>query len=65
MIFLVKKNKLRHQLISTKISKYHPDIDIHEHEVSKFLFIFNELLTISLSGDASSLDSEDSQISLQ
>ena len=60
-----KKIKLRHQLINTKISKYHSDIDIHEHEVYNFFFIFNELLTISLSEDTSSLDSEYSQISLQ
>ena len=42
--FLAKKVKLEHKLISEKISKYHPDIYISDHKVSKFLLIFNTLL---------------------
>ena len=41
---LAKKVKLEHKLISEKISKNHPDIDVHEHEIYKFLLIFNEIL---------------------
>ena len=41
---LAKKIKLEHKLISEKISKNHPDIDVHEHEIYKFLLIFNEIL---------------------
>ena len=41
---LAKKIKLEHKLISEKISKNHTDIDIHEHEIYKFLLIFSEIL---------------------
>ena len=34
---LAKKIKLEHKLISENISKNHPDIDVHEHQIYKFL----------------------------
>ena len=43
-----KKIKLEQQLISESISKNYPDIDITDHEVNKFLLIFNLLLETSL-----------------
>ena len=49
--FLVKKIKLEHKLISDKIKKNHPDIDISEHEIHKFLLIFSSLLETSLRKD--------------
>ena len=56
--FLAKKIKLEHKLISEKISKNHPDIDISDHEVSKFLLIFNTLLENSLAEETESTDAE-------
>ena len=56
---LAKKIKLEHKLISEKISKNHPDIDLHEHEIYKFLLIFNEILETSLSNATDLIDSED------
>ena len=43
---LAKKTKLECKLISEKISQNHPDIDVHEHEIYKFLLVFNEILKI-------------------
>ena len=57
--FLAKKIKLEHKLISQKISKNHPDIDISDLEVSKFLLIFNTLLENSLAEETESTDAED------
>ena len=51
---LAKKIKLEHKSLSEKISKNHPDIDVHEHEIYKFLLIFNEILETSLN-DATGL----------
>ena len=49
--FLAKKIKLEHRLISEKINKNYPDINIPEHEIDKFLLIFSLLLETSLSKD--------------
>ena len=58
--FLAKKIKLEHELISEKINKNHPDINIPEHEIDKFLLIFNLLLETSLSKDETEVtDAED------
>ena len=43
-----KKIKLEQNLIPESISKNYPDIDINDHEVNKFLLIFNLLLETSL-----------------
>ena len=56
---LAKKIKLQHKLISEKISKNHPDIDVHEHEIYKFLLIFNEILETSLNDATDLTDSVD------
>ena len=56
---LAKKIKLEHKLISEKISKNHPDIDVHEHEVYKFLLVFNEILETSLNDATDLTDSGD------
>ena len=56
---LAKKIKLEHKLISEKISKNHPDIDVHENEIYKFLLIFNEILETSLNNATDLTDSED------
>ena len=57
--FLAKKVKLERKLISEKISKYHPDIYISDHKVSKFLLIFNTLLENLLAEETESTDAED------
>ena len=57
--FLAKKVKLECKLISEKISKYHPDIYISDHKVSKFLLIFNALLENLLAEETESTDAED------
>ena len=58
--FLAKKIKLEHKLISEKINKNHPDINIPEHEIDKFLLIFSLLLETSLSKDETEVtDAED------
>ena len=57
--FLAKKVKLKRKLISEKISKYHPDIYISDHKVSKFLLIFNRLLENLLAEETESTDAED------
>ena len=54
--FLAKKIKLEHKLVSEKSSKNHPDIDISDHEVSKFLLIFNTLHENSLAEETESTD---------
>ena len=56
---LAKKIKLEHKLISEKISKNHPDIDVHEHEIYKFLLVFNEILETSLNDATDLTDSVD------
>ena len=43
-----KKIRFEQKLISESISKNYPDIDITDHEVNKFLLIFNLLLETSL-----------------
>ena len=61
-----KKIKLEQQLISESISKNYPDIDITDHEVNKFLLIFNLLLETSLNEERlleiKPQDSEDGSI---
>ena len=59
MSSLAKKIKLEHKSLSEKISKNHPDIDVHEHEIYKFLLIFNEILETSLNNATGLTDSED------
>ena len=59
VLSLAKKIKLEHKLISEKISKNHPDIDVHEHEIYKFLLIFNEILETSLNDATDLTDSVD------
>ena len=44
VLSLAKKIKLEHKLISEKISKNHPDIEVHVHEIHKFLLVFSEIL---------------------
>ena len=57
---MVKKIKLEHKLISEKIYKNHPDINISEHEIHKFLLILSLLLETSLNKDKiNSTDTED------
>ena len=60
---LAKKIKLEHKLISDKIYKNHPDIDISEHEIHKFLLIFSLLLETSLNKDE--IDSTDAEDGIQ
>ena len=60
---LAKKIKLEHKLISDKIYKNHPDIDISEHEIHKFLLIFSLLLDTSLNKDE--IDSTDAEDGIQ
>ena len=61
-----EKNKLEQKLISESISKNYPDIDITDHEVNKFLLIFNFLLETSLNEErlleTKTQDSEDGPI---
>ena len=46
-IFL-KKITLEHKLISVTISNKHPEIDIDDHKIQKFLLIFNLVLEAEL-----------------
>ena len=39
-----KKIKLQHQKIQENIRNKRPDIDIKEHEIQKFILIFQELI---------------------
>ena len=39
-----QKIKLEHKLISVTISNKHPEIDIDDHEIQKFLLILNLLI---------------------
>ena len=59
---LSKKIKLEQKIISEKIGKDFPDMDIHEHETNKFILIFHTLLN-TLNDDKLSevkaLDAED------
>ena len=60
---LSKKIKVEQKLISDNITKNHPDIDITEHEIKKFVLIFHLLLMTSLNDDEltelKALDTED------
>ena len=56
--FLAKRIRLEHILISEKINKNYPDIDISQHEINKFLLIFSTLLE-TLNDATKSTDSED------
>ena len=59
-----KKIKLEQKLISEKIDKDFPDMDIQEHEINKFILIFHTLLNTSLKdnklSEVKALDAEDS-----
>ena len=61
-----KKIKLEQKLISKSISKNYPDIGITDHEVDKFLLVFNLLLETSLNEErlleVKTQDSEDGSI---
>ena len=39
-----QKIKLEHKLISVTVSNKHPEIDIDDHEIQKFLLILNLLI---------------------
>ena len=52
------KINLQHKLISVTISSKHPEIDIDDHEIQKFLLIFNLLLEAELNKEKVE-DSED------
>ena len=54
-----QKIKLEHKLISVTISNKHPEIDIDDHEIQKFLLILN--LLIKPESDKSSNAPEDSE----
>lgn len=55
-----KKVKVEQESISLIIKKKHPEIDIEEHKINKFLTIFNAVLESNLEGlKAENLDSED------
>ena len=60
---LSKKIKVEQKLNSDNITKNHPDIDITEHEIKKFVLIFHLLLMTSLNDDEltelKALDTED------
>ena len=43
-IILKRKIKLKHEKIISKIRETNEEIDISEHEVSKFLLIFHSLI---------------------
>ena len=52
------KINLQHKLISVTISSKHPEIDIDDHEIQKFLLIFNLLVEAELN-EENVEDSED------
>ena len=55
-----KKVKVEQESISLIIKKKHPEIDIEEHKINKFLTIFNAVLESNLEGlKAENLGSED------
>ena len=57
----LKKVKIEHKTISSIIRKKHPEIDIEEHELNKFLIIFNAVIESNLDNlKKEELDSEDS-----
>ena len=56
--YFSKKIKLEHNLISVTINSKHPEIDIDDHEIQKFLLIFNLLLEAELNKEKVE-DSED------
>ena len=56
--YFSKKIKLEHKLISVTINNKHPEIDIDDHEIQKFLLIFNLLLEAELNKEKVE-DSED------
>ena len=43
-----KKIKLEHKLISVTIRNKHPEINIDDHEIRKFLLVFNLLMEAEL-----------------
>ena len=58
MVHLGKKIKLEQDIISEKLAKKFPYIDINEHEIQKFLLIFQDLIKLWNSDEGFS-DSED------
>ena len=53
-----EKINLEHKLISVTISNKYPEINIDDHEIQKFLLIFNSLLEAELNKENTE-DSED------
>ena len=56
---LSKKIKLEDNLIWKNITKNHPEIDTSDHEIQKFLLIFNLLIESLSLEDQLEVDSED------
>ena len=56
--FFSKQIKLKHKLISVTISNKHPEINVDDPEIQKFLLIFNLLLEVELNKENTE-DSED------
>ena len=56
----LKRVKVEHQTINAIIKAKHPEIDIEEHELYKFLTIFNALIESNIEDiEKDNLDSED------
>ena len=56
---LSKKIKLEHKLILVAISNKHSEIDINDHEIQKFLLIFNLLIEAESDKISNGEDAED------
>ena len=56
---LSKKIKLEHKLILVAISNKHSEIDINDHEIQKFLLIFNLLIEAESDKISNGKDAED------
>ena len=56
---LPKKIKLEHKLILVTISNKHSEIDINDHEIQKFLLIFNLLIEAESDKISNGEDAED------
>ena len=56
---LPKQIKLEHKLISVTISNKHLEIDINDHEIQKFLLIFNLLIEAELDKISNGKNAED------
>lgn len=56
---LSKGTKLEQKQISVTISNKHPEIDIDDHEIQKFLLVFNLLIEAETKKDSLNQDTED------